>query len=827
MTDPGAMEADGLARHVAVLRGIGDPDRRAVVAVLCAIAEHLAPSSVVGAGASVRETLADLGRALPGTAAVMLPADATVAPGSAELLVLGADAPAEHVDEAVAALAPGGLVLAAEGVPKHPATAALWAARTGWEVREPVGPEATRPVGDEALRRRTELLLDLAGGDAGADLLARLVARDEARVAEVAHLRRATDDARAVAQEASAQLELALGSRSWRITAPLRGLGGRMRTRSPRTEGAGVGQDDHRYQGWVARYDTLDPEETARLRAWGRDVDGPEIAVVLPVYNTPTRFLRLAVESVLHQHYPRWQLCVADDASTAPDVRRVLREYADRDDRVRLVLRERNGHISAASNSALELADAPFVAFLDHDDMLAPHALATVAAALASRPAVRFLYSDEDRVTENGYRYGPYFKPDLNPELLLGQNYITHLMVIHRELVAEVGGFREGFEGSQDHDLALRCLAGLRPEQVHHVPRVLYHWRAIEGSVAMNLDEKPYAVEAGLRAVRERVQRDDPGATVEHGSLGATYRVHFPLPDPAPQVTIVIPTRNGEDVLRRCIDSIRSRTTYAARDILLVDNGSDDPSARRYLAELDGMQDVRVLPYDAPFNYAAINNVAAREARGEFLLLLNNDTEVLTPDWIEQMLMWGVRVGVGTVGSKLFYGNDTIQHAGLIMGIGGIAGHSHRHLPAAAPGYFGRLQLVHRVGGNTGACLLMRRDLYLRAGGLNERHLAVSYNDVDLCLRLTGMGYHHIFTPFATLAHHESVSRGSDENRANRERAARERAYMTWRWGDALLQDPSYNPNLSLQSEAFALAEPPRVPPLADVTDPPRPGAAR
>ena len=557
--------------------------------------------------------------------------------------------------------------------------------------------------------------------------------------------------------------------------------------------------------------DTLDPEETARLRAWGRDVDGPEIAVVLPVYNTPTRFLRLAVESVLHQHYPRWQLCVADDASTAPDVRRVLREYADRDDRVRLVLRERNGHISAASNSALELADAPFVAFLDHDDMLAPHALATVAAALASRPAVRFLYSDEDRVTENGYRYGPYFKPDLNPELLLGQNYITHLMVIHRELVAEVGGFREGFEGSQDHDLALRCLAGLRPEQVHHVPRVLYHWRAIEGSVAMNLDEKPYAVEAGLRAVRERVQRDDPGATVEHGSLGATYRVHFPLPDPAPQVTIVIPTRNGEDVLRRCIDSIRSRTTYAARDILLVDNGSDDPSARRYLAELDGMQDVRVLPYDAPFNYAAINNVAAREARGEFLLLLNNDTEVLTAGWIEEMVAWGLRDGVGTVGCMLLYPDGTVQHAGVTVGIGGVAGHVERGLPATDPGYFGRLSIAHEVDCCTGACLLVRRAVYRDLGGLDERNLAVAFNDVDFGLRVLEAGLTNVWTPTAVLLHFESKSRGYETTLEKQERFKRETARMQWRWRDALLTEHHHNPNLSLDTTDIELATPPRV----------------
>jgi len=691
-------------------------------------------------------------------------------------------------------------------------------------------------IGAPSWQRASRVAVLLAGLPSDAetdDLTSCLVDQMDALTARSADaLTRAENRAAAsqrYAEEAHRGLQAILTSESWRLSAPIRIIGDRLRRR--RRAAGPEGRSDHastfdpatnvEYAIWHSQFDTIDGAVRARIdRLAGRLTDGPRFSVLMPVYNAPEPYLRRAIESVVDQIYPHWELCIADDASTEPHVRSVLESYAADDPRIRVVFREANGHISAATNTAYAIATNPFIALLDHDDELRPHALAAMALHLADHPGHRLVYSDEDRITPDGERFGPHFKPGFNYEQLLGQNYITHLCVLRRDLIDEVGLMREGFEGSQDHDLMLRCAAVLAPREIGHVPRVLYHWRVIPGSVALDLDEKPYAVEAGRAAVEEHVRSFDPEAVVEHGSAPATYRVRLSLPDPRPLISIVIPTRNGLDILRRCVDSIRQRSTYDRYELLIVDNQSDDPDTRAYLRRLGREADTRVIAYDAPFNYSAINNLAAREASGEYLVLLNNDTEILSPGWLEEMLMWCARPGVGTVGARLSYPDGTLQHSGLVMGIGGTAGHAHKNFDPASLGYFGRLRIVHEVGGNTAACLMIRRDVYLAHGGLNERRLAVAYNDVDLCLRLTEAGLRHIVTPFAHLVHHESKSRGSDQTRKNRVRHDRERNYLIWRWQPARRTDPGYNPNLTLDLEDFSLAFPPRIAPLAGTTDP-------
>lgn len=683
--------------------------------------------------------------------------------------------------------------------------------------------------------RVAERLAELPGDIGRDDLHTRLIDElDRLNARTVDSLHRAEDRAAASqrhAEEAHRDLEAIVKSDSWRLTAPVRAVGEFIRRRRASSGAVGGAPPDHSalfnpalnvdYAIWHAQFDTIDAAVRQRLdRLVARLGDGPEFSVLMPVYNTPERYLRRAIESVIDQAYPRWELCIADDASTASHVRAVLDEYAAADDRIRIVCRDRNGHISAATNSAYAISAKPYVALLDHDDELRPHALYAMAEHLIENPGHRLVYSDEDRITPDGERFGPHFKPDFNHEQLLGQNYITHLCVLDRRLIDEVGLMREGFEGSQDHDLMLRCAAALGADEIGHVPRILYHWRVIPGSVALDIDEKPYAVEAGRAAVEEHLRATDPAAVVVHGDAPATYRVRLSVPEPHPRISIVIPTRNGLPILRRCVESIRRLSTYDAYELLIVDNQSDDPDTRAYLRALAAQSDTRVLAYDAPFNYSAINNMAAREANGEYLILLNNDTEVISPSWIEELLSWCSRPGIGTVGARLYYPDGSTQHAGLVMGIGGTAGHGHKNFDPRSLGYFGRLCVVHEVGGNTAACLMIRRDVYLGHGGLNERHLAVAYNDVDLCLRLSDAGLRHITTPFAKLVHHESKTRGSDEARPNRARHDRERNYLMWRWMPALRSDPGYNPNLTLDKEDFSLAFPPRVPPLEGTTDP-------
>ena len=559
------------------------------------------------------------------------------------------------------------------------------------------------------------------------------------------------------------------------------------------------------YQQWIERTEKPLFGDLSRLSELSGELGStPLISVVMPVYNVPERFLREAIESVRKQVYSNWELCIADDCSTEPHIQSVLREYAELDSRIKVVFREENGHISHASNSALELATGQYIALLDHDDMLAPHALFAVVDVLNKQPELEFIYSDEDFIDEEGHRLRPHFKSQWNPELLNAHNYITHLAVAKRDLVNRVGNFRPGFEGAQDYDLFLRITHELPADKIGHIPHVLYHWRAIEGSTAASADAKNYATIAGLKALSE-VHSGQRDTAVKHGSLENFYRVTYPVPEKAPLVSLMIPTRNGLDIIKPCVDSILDKTHYSNYEILIIDNQSDDPETLKWFSEVSQKRNVRVLSYDHPFNYSLINNFAASQANGEILALVNNDVEVISPDWLDEMVSLAVRDETGCVGAKLYYPDGDIQHAGVILGLGGYAAHAHRGLPGDHPGYFNRANVRQNLSAVTGACLVVRKDIFHEVGGL-ESAFTVAYNDVDFCLKVQAAGYSNVYTPYAELYHHESKTRGFDDTPEKQARFEQEKRLLAGRWGSLLENDPFYNPNLTRSNEHFSIA---------------------
>jgi glycosyltransferase involved in cell wall biosynthesis len=564
------------------------------------------------------------------------------------------------------------------------------------------------------------------------------------------------------------------------------------------------------YTEWICRYDTLTDEMRAKMYAHIETLrTKPRISVVMPVYNPRPEWLIEAIESVRKQIYPNWELCIADDASTKKDIRPILKRYAREDARIKVVFRERNEHICAASNSALELATGEWIALLDHDDLLSEHALFWIADAVNSNPYARLIYSDEDKIDSSGTRSGPYFKCDWNEDLFYSHNMFCHLGAYQARLIREIGGFRMGFEGSQDYDLVLRCIERVLPSQIHHIPRVLYHWRMHSDSTAHSLEAKPYAMIAGERALNEHFLRKGLSATAKF--LSAGYRIQHVLPDTPPLVSLIIPTKNRMQLLQKCIKSILKKTTYSNYEILIVDNGSNESATIKGLERLKSDPRIRVVRDDRPFNFSALNNAAVKLVRGEVVGLLNNDLEVISPDWLSEMVSHALRPEVGAVGAKLLYPNKTLQHGGVVLGIGGVAGHAHKHWPHDQYGYFNRASLIQSFSAVTAACLVIRKSVYEAVGGLNEKDLPVAFNDVDFCLRVREAGYRNIWTPYAELYHHESISRGIEDTSEKQARFTKEVQYMKQYWGDQLLKDPAYSFNLTLNHEDFSLAWPPRV----------------
>lgn len=563
------------------------------------------------------------------------------------------------------------------------------------------------------------------------------------------------------------------------------------------------------YEQWVELFDRYSEArwEGSRARA-SAYTHRPLISVVVPTHDTPPIILRKCLDSVLAQTYPNWQLCIADDASGGA-VKKVLKEYQQKDARINVHLRSRHGHICETSNDAIDLAQGEFVGLLDHDDLLAPDALEQVVGALQHHPDAQIFYSDEDKIDEEGRRSQPNFKPAWSPDLLRAQNYICHFVVLKTTLLRKIGCFRLGFEGAQDHDLLLRATEIVSPSQIVHIPRILYHWRLATTSTATGLGAKPYALEAGRRAVAEHMARLGHSADVEllpSGYFTVTPRLSTALP----RVTVVVPTRDRHTLLSTCMDGLLNLTAYPFVDVVVVDNGSVEPEALRLLQTLRADARVVVVEHPAPFNFSELVNIGMRAADGEIVCLLNNDVEVVDPNWLHELAVHALRADIGVVGPLLLYPHGDIQHAGVVLGIGGVAGHVHVGLPQGSNGYLGRAAVAQNLTAVTGACMVMRREVFDAVGGFDER-LPVAFNDIDFCIRVANAGYRNLWTPRATLVHHESASRGLEDTPEKRARFVLEVAAMQRKWGDVLLEDPAYNPNLGVDTCHYDLAFPPRV----------------
>ena len=563
---------------------------------------------------------------------------------------------------------------------------------------------------------------------------------------------------------------------------------------------------DADYAAWRARYEPpADADFSARIGALPRR---PLISILLPVHNVPVSFLAETIASVRAQCYAEWELCIVDDASTDAAVHERLAAEARSEPRIRLVRRSANGGIAHATNDALALAQGEYCAFLDHDDRLARDALLCMAEAMAGSPDTVLFFSDEDKLDPNGERTRPYFKPAWDGEWIRTTNCVLHFMVVRTSTLRALGGLTTGIDGAQDWDLVLRVAETEGRERIRHVPFVLYHWRELPGSTAAAAYEKPALVEAQRRVIADSLRRR--GETGEPRLTTAGWRIEYAVPQPPPLVSIVIPTRDRVDLLRACIDSIRARTAYVRYEIVIVDNDSREPGAVAYLADLARQDAMRVVPYAQPFNYAAQCNLGVREARGALIALVNNDIEVVTPQWLDELVGLAVRPDVGLVGATLFYPDGTLQHAGVILGLNGVGDRPWIGTRRAFAGPYGRARAVREVSGLITACAVVFRDRYLAAGGMNEA-LTVSCNDLDLCLRLKRAGYRNLLTPYAELVHHESASRGLADDPANARLAREEEVRFAALWRRELEADPLYNPNLALEGAAYALAWPPRV----------------
>lgn len=566
------------------------------------------------------------------------------------------------------------------------------------------------------------------------------------------------------------------------------------------------------YQEWVRKYDTITDSDREKIRTHIESFRlKPLVSVLMPVYNTPERWLRAAIDSVRRQLYTNWELCIADDGSTEPHVRKVLEEYRALDTRIKVEFRKQNGHISAASNTALEIASGEYAALLDHDDELSEHAIYMVVERLNKNPDAKLIYSDEDKLSTFGMRFNPYFKTDFNLSLLLQQNFICHLAVCDTKVLREIGGFRPGYEGAQDWDLFLRIFEEVGSDKIHHIPHVLYHWRVIEGSTAQATAFKPYVMDAQAKAVREHLKRTKHADfTVSIREDVSQLRVEFTIPA-EPKVTLIIPTRDQLKYLRRCIDSIVNKTKYENFELIVIDNGSRENSTHEYFRKIAERPNIKIISDDAPFNFSELNNKAARASSGEVIGFLNNDLEVVTRNWLDEMVSQLQQRGVGATGAKLYYPNDLLQHAGVVLGIGGVAGHSHKGRLRGDVGYFNRIILNQDVSAVTAACMLVRRSVFEEVGGFDSESLAVAFNDVDLCLKIRKAGYRIVYCAYAELYHFESISRGFENTPSKFQRFEKEIEVMKKRWKEILSCDPYYNPNLTLLTEDYTFSYPPRA----------------
>ena len=559
------------------------------------------------------------------------------------------------------------------------------------------------------------------------------------------------------------------------------------------------------YRNWrIQNVPTTDELQTMQKNTMSFSYK-PIISIVTPTYNSQINFLQKAYQSLKAQVYSNWEWCIADDFSSNAKVRDWISATAKEDQRVKFVFRKENGHISLCSNDAIRIAKGEFIVLLDHDDELAPEALYEVVLYLQKQPDIDFFYSDEDKISESGKFCEPHFKPDYCSDNLLSRNYITHMACIRTSLINSIGGFREGFEGSQDYDLFLRIVE--QTNKIVHFPKVLYHWRMHKGSVAKMESGKEYAFEAGVKAVNEALQRrGERGIATRMEGLPGYYSVRYKIVN-HPKVSIIIPTKDQTSVLKKCIDSIINISTYNKYELIVINNNSTDPDFFHLMKEYEEQleEQFRCINVPIPFNYSKLINIGAEVASGDYLLLLNNDTEVITPDWIEAMLEQAQRNQIGAVGVKLLYPNKTIQHAGVVIGLGGVAGHTFIGKERDDFGYYFYIQAINNYSSVTAACLMINKNKFNEVGGF-EVELAVEYNDVDFCLKMKKAGYDNIYLPHVELFHYESLTRGHPhKSKESYERHVHEIGIFKEKWSNYIQHDPCYSPNLSLDVTDFQI----------------------
>ena len=573
--------------------------------------------------------------------------------------------------------------------------------------------------------------------------------------------------------------------------------------KTPKIKGY-IGQNHEDYDLWVQQH-TLSENDIEAAQAEIEAMNAtPLFSILVPIYNTDPEYLIAMIRSVQNQIYPHWQLCLVDDCSPKSYLRGILEHEASQDERISIQLNDVNQGIALTTNDALALAKGDYVALLDHDDELSIDALYENAKVINESPEVGLIYSDEDKMDMQGKREEPYFKPDYSPDLLHTNNYICHFSVIKKAIAVEIGGFREGLDGSQDHDLILRAAA--KAEKVVHIPKILYHWRKIPGSTAVVYDSKSYAWEAGRKAVEDILNDQEEGVRVEFGSLKGSYRVHREIKG-EPLISIVIPFKDKPELLDSCLNSILNRSSYSNFEIIGVSNNSEQEQTIERMEHFQKLDErIQFVEKNIPFNFSALCNFGAEQAQGDYIVLLNNDIEIISPDWLERMLEHAQRPHIGAVGGKLLYQDGRVQHAGVVVGMVGAAGHPHKFFPDEHIGYHGRLHMVYNVSAVTGAMMMIKLDKFKEVGGLDEDNLAVAYNDIDLCLKLMDKGYHNLFTPHARATHYESISRGYEDTDEKMQRLVAEQSHFLTKWDDFLkMGDPYFNPNLSLKNEKFSL----------------------
>ncbi len=527
-----------------------------------------------------------------------------------------------------------------------------------------------------------------------------------------------------------------------------------------------------------------------------------KFSILVPLYNTPIKFLKQMIDSVVNQTYSDWQLCLADGSDQN---HAYVGEYVKSicDSRISYKKLDKNMGISDNTNECIKMSEGNYIALFDHDDLLHPSALYEMAKVICEKDA-DFIYTDEVTFVGKTSNITIYnYKPDYSPDTLRSYNYICHFTAFSRELLEQVGNFNNEYDGSQDYDLILRLTE--KAKQIAHIQKPLYFWRSHKASVASDVSAKPYVVDSAKRALSAHLERLGLSGRIEDSSVPTTYKIQYDIKG-EPLVSIVIPNKDHTDDLEKCLLSVYGKSTYKNFEVIVVENNSTEEKTFEYYKEAqDKYKNLRVISWGKGFNYSAINNFAVKQANGEYVLLLNNDIEVITPDWLEQMLMFAQRSDVGAVGAKLYYSDDTIQHAGVIVGLGGVAGHSHKFFDRDNPGYMARASIAQNLSACTAACLLVRKSVYEEVGGLDENY-AVAFNDIDFCMAIRKAGYLIVFTPYAEFYHYESKSRGDEDTPEKRARFNSEVFRFQDKWGDELKAgDPYYNPNLTLDSENFAL----------------------